>query len=170
MQRRAFAVGARLAGISSPLAVESVRLERGLALELDGAPGAAEKLDRLIELERECCSGIEFERMAGTTRGGLRLEIRGIDPDASLFRPLRLPAASESLRARLAKATGLGVTASLFVCCVLPVAAVALLGAAAAPLTSLDGPVPIIAGAAVGGTLAWWWLGKRRVQSCGPRC
>jgi hypothetical protein len=67
----------------------SERLESGLAWELERAPGLAEKLDRLIALERECCTGVVFERLASATPGRIRFEIRGIDPTSELFRPLR---------------------------------------------------------------------------------
>ncbi len=145
-----------------PHAVETVRLDRGLAIELASEPGLAEKLDHLIELERECCSGIVFERHTGATPGGLRLEIHGIDPDASVFESLNVQGTAMSARARFTKAAGAGVFGSLFVCCVLPIAAVALLGGVAAPLASLDGPGPIAAGAVLGGAGAWRWLGRRR--------
>ena len=163
-----------------PHAIETVRLQRGLAFELTPVPGLVEKLDRLIELERECCSGIDFERLASATPGGLRLEVRGIDPDAAIFQSLGVPEAQAPVRARIAKAAGIGALGSLVVCCVLPGAAVAVLGAAAAPLTSLDGPGPIAAGALIGGTVAWRWLGRRRTRAgptagasptaCGPDC
>ncbi len=145
-----------------PHAVEIVRLDRGLAIELTSEPGLAEKLDRLIELERECCSEIVFERRTSATPGGLRLEIHGIDPDASVFESLNVRGTATSARARFAKAAGAGVFGSLFVCCVLPIAAVALVGGVAAPLASLEGPGPIAVGAVLGGAGAWRGLGRRR--------
>jgi hypothetical protein len=161
-----------------PHAIEIVRLEGGLSFELASAPGLAASLDRLIELERACCTGIVFERLASTTPSRMRLEIRGIDPDAAVFPSLRAPV--QNAGPRLAKAAGIGVLASLFVCCILQIGAAALLGAAAAPLTALDGPGPIAAGSLVGGTAAWWWMGRRRTReaagedpattACGPRC
>lgn len=84
-------LGERLAWVKSeilPHAVASERGERSIAWELTAAPGLAEKLDRLVALERECCSGIVFEHRPGTTAGRLRLEVRGIDPDAAVFRSL----------------------------------------------------------------------------------
>jgi hypothetical protein len=41
-----------------PHAVASERLADGVAWELDDVPDLAAKLDRLVELERECCSGM----------------------------------------------------------------------------------------------------------------
>jgi hypothetical protein len=161
-----------------PHATRTVRLDRGLAIELDAAPDLAARLDRLIDLERECCSDIVFERHAGATSGALRLEIHGVDPDAAAFRALQLPGASMPVGARFAAAAGAGAIGSVFVCCVLPIAAAALVGAAAAPLASLDGPGPIVAGAVVGGAAAWRWLGRRgshgkaaaSARSCGESC
>ena len=54
------------------------------------------------------------------------------------------------------------------VCCVLPVAAVALLGGIAAPLMSLDGPLPMALGAALGGAAGWRWLGRRSSRQAKP--
>ena len=65
-----------------PHAVETVRVDGGLAFELASAPGLAEKLDRLIGLERECCSGLVFERLPSASPGRLRLEVQGIDAAA----------------------------------------------------------------------------------------
>ena len=149
-------------------------LEGGLAFELRAAPELAARLDRWIELERECCSGLEFERVAGRRRGHVRLEIRGIDPDAALFADLPGSAASPSPRVgRLARAAAAGLAASVVVCCLLPIAAAALLGAAAAPLAALDGPLPMAGGAVLAGSAAWLWLARRRhgtAPVCGPEC
>lgn len=72
-----------------PHAVETVRLPDGLAVELEAAPGLARSLDQLVELERACCSEIAFRRVESARPDRLRLEIRGVDPDASIFAPLR---------------------------------------------------------------------------------
>jgi hypothetical protein len=74
------------------------RLASGLAWELDAAPGLAEKLDRLIALERECCGGVVFERTEASAAGLLRLEVRGIDPDAAAFRALHVARQREETR------------------------------------------------------------------------
>jgi hypothetical protein len=71
-----------------PHALRTERLANGVAWELDAAPGLAEKIDHLIALERECCRGIAFERTNGSAPGRLRLEVRGVDPDATVFRKL----------------------------------------------------------------------------------
>ena len=164
-----------------PHAAETIRLEDGLAIELGASPALTEKVDRWIALERECCPGITFERRSSATPGRIRFEMHGVDPNASLLKALGAPEAQPAGRARLAKAAGAGFTLSLFVCCVVPMAAGALLGAAGAPLAALDGPIPIAAGSVVGGAGTWLWLGRRRrtaadqnleaaESSCGPNC
>jgi hypothetical protein len=77
----------RLAWIRDEILAHAQRTERldaGVAWELAAAPGLAAKLDRLIELERECCDGIVFARAEASAPGRLRLEVRGVDPDAVL--------------------------------------------------------------------------------------
>jgi hypothetical protein len=167
-------LGERIAWIREEILPHARRtefLEAGLAWELEGVPGLAEKVDRLIALERECCSGVVFERTSAAP-DRIRLEVRGIDPESGLFRLLSAPASrapSRSLRA--AAAAGIGTFASLAVCCGLPLLAGALLGSLAVPLRALDAPVPLALGAGVGAGAAWWWLGRRRVTvqrgSCG---
>ena len=71
-----------------PHALETQRIAHGLAFELADAPGLAEDLDRWIALERACCSSIAFARRASATPGRLRLEVRGVDADAAIFRGL----------------------------------------------------------------------------------
>jgi hypothetical protein len=63
-----------------PYARRSERLPDGFAWELEPAPGLAEKLDRWIALERECCSDVTFERTDGAQPGWIRLEARGLLP------------------------------------------------------------------------------------------
>ncbi len=82
----------RLAWVRSQILVHAVATERGercLAWELAEAPGLREKLERLVALERECCSSIAFVHGPGAAPGRLRLEVRGVDPDAAVFRSLR---------------------------------------------------------------------------------
>ncbi len=164
-----------------PHAAETMRLEDGLAIELNASPALVEKVDRLIALERECCAGIRFERHSSATPGRVRFEIHGVDPNASMLRALGAPEANSANGARVATAAGAGLALSLFVCCIVPIAAGALVGAAAAPLAALDGPIPIAAGSLVGGAGAWLWLGRRRrtaaaqklevaESACGKNC
>lgn len=163
-----------------PHAAETVRLADGLAFELAHAPGLADRLDELIRLERDCCPGIVFERTASEAPDRLRFEVRGIDPDASVFRSLRFANAGPPVGLRAAKAAGAGVLGSVLVCCILPIAAVAVLGGAAAPLLALDSPLPIAGGALLAGSAAWWGFGRlhssKRERAgttdggCGPGC
>ncbi|MCP5058938.1 MAG: hypothetical protein GY937_19725 [bacterium] len=149
-----------------PHAIETVPIENGLALELTAAPGLAEKVDRLIELESDCCSSITWQRVERRESDHLRLEILGVKPDAEIFRSLNVPQTAPGRQSRrLGKAAGFGVLSSFVVCCVLPIAAGALFGAAAAPPTGLDEPAPLAAGALLGGAAAWWWLGRPRARS-----
>jgi hypothetical protein len=81
----------RLAWISReilPHVTGVTRLDDGLRLDLKAAPGLAQTLDHWIALERECCSGIQYQRVADPSPDRLRLEIRGVDPEASIFAPL----------------------------------------------------------------------------------
>jgi len=163
-----------------PHARRSERLLSGIAWELDAAPGLAEKLDRLVALERECCDGIVFEHGPSADAGRLRLEVRGVNPDAESFRSLLVPTTQGATRGgRLAKATVFGFLGSLAVCCALPLAAsVAVGGAAAAALAQFDDPAAIGLGTIALGAAAWWWLGRRSDRSartgatsnCGPSC
>ena len=117
----------------------------------------------LIEAERACCSGVAFEQVPSAAPDRLRLEIRGVDPDAPIFGALSagvLPDGPTSPGRRFAVATGIGVLGSVFVCCVLPIGAGALLGSSAAAFSFFDAPVPIGIGALLGGGATWWWLGR----------
>lgn len=83
------ALAERIAWIRDEILPHARRCERlasGIAWELDAAPGLAEKLEWLVALERECCGDIVFEHMQGSQPGRLRLEVRGIDPDAEWLR------------------------------------------------------------------------------------
>jgi hypothetical protein len=72
-----------------PHALRTEKLESGVAFELEAVPGLAEKLDRLIALERECCRSLRFERSDAAPPGRLRLEVHGIDPESAVLRSLR---------------------------------------------------------------------------------
>ena len=171
------ALSERLAWIRSEILSHAVATESHddtITFELAEAPGLAEKLERLIALERECCSGIDFAHERVPDSGRHRLSLRGVDPRAPVFASL---AAAERPRSgiagRLARAAGCGAAAALLVCCVLPVAAGALLGAAlAAPLASLDDPRWIALASAFFAGAAFAWQGPRRRTrgSCGSAC
>ncbi len=72
-----------------PHAVASEPSPDGIAWELEEAPGLVAKLDRLVALERECCSGIVIEHGPSPVAGRRRLEMRGIDPRAAVFASLQ---------------------------------------------------------------------------------
>jgi hypothetical protein len=93
--------------------------------------------------------------------------VRGVDPEA-LLSTLHVDASEPPRRlgGRIAKAAGTGTLLSLFVCCVLPIAAAAVLGAAvAAPFASLDNPWTIAAAAVLFGGAAFAWQGRRRASA-----
>jgi hypothetical protein len=164
-------ITARLDWIQSrilPHAVRSEAMPDGVALELADAPGLAANLDRLVELERACCSGIEIVHTASASAGQRRLEAHGADPNAPVFKLLRVkPTEPPDLAGRIAKATGLGAVTGFLVCCVLPVGLAALLGATvAAPFASLDQPWIIAAVSALSAVAAFRW--QRRARKPGP--
>ena len=147
-----------------PHAVGRERLPDGVTWELRDAPGLESRLDRLIELEAECCSRVSFAQQPGSKAGTRRLEIRGVDPDSPILQGT-FPAEPEKagVARRLGRAAGLGTALSLFVCCVLPIGAAALLGAtAAAPFASLDQPWVIAGSGLLFGGAAFLWQGRKR--------
>jgi hypothetical protein len=160
-------LGERLAWIRSeilPHAITHERKSNGIAWELDDSPGLVAKIDRLIALEKDCCSGIVFEhRPSPTAKGRRRLEVRGIDPRAAIVADLRVgPGQPRRAGSGLARAVGLGSMFSLFVCCAIPFVAAALFGAtAAAPFASLDRPWVIASVAVVFGGAAFAWQRRR---------
>ncbi len=146
------------------------KLSDGLAVLFDATPELREELDAFISFERECCSGLDFS--VREVSGALRLEIRGIDPEASVFAGIGAARGSEKLAGRgwlrLLRSAGLGVVASFVLFCVVPIGLVALLGAGlgaqlAAPLGALDNPLAVAAGGLVFAGLLWRWE-RRRAQ------
>jgi hypothetical protein len=159
-----------------PHARRTERLPSGLAWELEAAPGLAEKVDRLIALERECCASIRFVRSDASPSGRLRLEVSGIDPDSAVFRALQVGRERPGWR-EVAVAGGLGLLVSAIVCCVLPLAAAIVAGGAAATrLAALDEPWVIGLGALPAAAVAGRLLRRRRraghprATGCGPAC
>jgi hypothetical protein len=142
-----------------PHARRSERFADGIAWELEDAPGLAEKLDRWIALERECCSSVTFARRDGAQPGWIRLEVRGIDPDA-------LPApVGDGGVLRLATVAGLGVAAACVACCTFPLTAWAILGGAAAGVALIEPAWAIGFAALAVGAAAWWWRMRRAACS-----
>ncbi len=143
-----------------PRARARERLADGRAWHFASDPATRETLEELVALERECCAdGIVFD--LGEHEGGLRLAVRGVDPDAAVFRALE-PAATPNTLRRLLGAGGLGVALSAALFCGVPLAVTLWLGAAAAaPLAGLDHPAVIVL-AAVAFTATIWTFAKRR--------
>jgi hypothetical protein len=79
-----------------PLARGRENLSDGLALLFDRSAQRREQLEAFVAFERECCPGLEFS--VRDTPGALRLEIRGIDPNASAFAGLGLSAVASNER------------------------------------------------------------------------
>ena len=142
-----------------PLVVARTELLDGVAWEFESDAGTRTRLEKLAELERECCRvGLEFRVRDDVQAGRLHFEIHGAEADA--FRAL---AASprEGLK-RFAKAGGVGAAASFFVCCVIPIGVAAVAGASiAGPLLKLDHP-GIIGAVAVAFGSATWMFQRRR--------
>jgi hypothetical protein len=151
------------------------RMQNGIALVVENIPGMPAQVDRWIELERDCCQGIQFERHPGQTSGEVRVEIHGVNPDGQLFSelqdlpnplepPVSSPAGASTRLGRVLRAGGLGTLASVTLFCILPLALAAGLGATAvaAPLAALDDPLWIGLGALLGGVLGWIWLGRSK--------
>lgn len=162
-----------------PLVRGREKLSDGLALFFDASTPIREELEAFVAFERECCPGLGFS--VHDTPGALRLEIRGVDPNASLFAGAGAEtggasdAAAElgaepglfaqretherfgALRAlRALRTLGIAGAVALLVCCVVPIGIAALVGAKlAAPLSALDNPWVIALGTVGFASLLW---------------
>lgn len=148
-----------------PLARGREHLADGLALLFDSSSEMREELEAFVAFERKCCPGLGFS--VHDVPGSLRLEIHGIDPDASAFAGVAGVGAGRSVDTRQEKPertgllrvlrlVGLGGAASLVVCCVVPIGVAALVGAKlAAPLGVLDNPWVISLGTIAFASLLW---------------
>ena len=63
-------------------------LEDGFLLECNDTLNLKAKVERLGALEQECCAGLRFELQEKPQPEGLKLKIRGIDPQAEAFEQL----------------------------------------------------------------------------------
>ena len=158
----------------APHAVARRERADGIAWDFPASPEMEAKLENLIGLERQCCGGLEWGLVADPASQRLTLEVGGVDPKT--FAPLmevtpgRPPRGSGPL-GLLAKAGGIGVGVSLVVCCVLPIGAAALLGAAvAAPFAKLDHPLVIVGASLAFAIPAWGWLQRHRTASAALVC
>lgn len=61
-------------------------LPDGVALRFDATPGLRKALETFVAFERDCCPGLDFA--LHEQGSSLRLEIRGIAPDAAIFAEL----------------------------------------------------------------------------------
>lgn len=148
----------------SPLVRRREELPTGLALYFDETPEMRDRLDEFVSFERVCCSGIDWSVRSDS--GALRLEINGIDPKSPAFGFVGSDTDETSeveapgLWPRLLSSVGLGSLGAVFVCCVLPLGLVAVVGAT--PLLLLDNPWVIAGSALALGGFLWHWEGRRR--------
>ncbi len=152
-----------------PYVRKTDKLEDGYVLEFSGAPGLKARVERLIALERECCEGLQFDLSEEPQAGGLRLEVRGIDPEDGILkqlfsgseRGLGVPLRGSFLRRALSSA-GIGIGGTFLLFCVLPIGLAGLLGASAtAYLAKFDSLPALSAAAVVFGGAAWWHQRRR---------
>lgn len=68
-----------------PLVERSERIEGGFAVEGAATPELRRKLDALVALERRCCASVDWRLREDRETGRLRLEVRGLDPDAAVL-------------------------------------------------------------------------------------
>ncbi len=147
-----------------PHVVASQRADDARILELEDVPGLEGALHRWIEAERQCCDGMQIEAHPSRSPGRIRLEIRGIDPDAPVFHDLVVRPGAEAPPAwpsRLARSLGLGAAGALLLCCAAPLGATAVFGGSLAFLGALDAPGPIALVAGSGAWLVWRRLGRQ---------
>lgn len=156
-----------------PKVISRQRLERGIALLFDDTPAMREQLDAFVAFEQECCSGLDFS--VTPSDGSLRLEVLGLDPDSDVLAELgsaspqvESPAPQRGRWMRLLRSVGGGSALALLICCIAPIVAVALLGAAvAAPLVALDNPLVIVPAALAMGVLLFRFERKREERAKG---
>jgi hypothetical protein len=151
-----------------PLVRGREELSDGLALRFDATPALREQLAAFVEFERACCPGLGFS--LADAAGALRLEIRGIDPNAPVFAaagevarpetPADRPTRSQGLR--LLRSAGVGGAAAFVLFCLVPIGIAAVVGAQlAAPLAVLDNPWAVGIGGGVFAGLLWHWERRR---------
>ncbi len=136
----------------------------GVALAFDSTPERRRALEDFVVFERDCCPGLRFAlREEGAA---LLLEIRGIDPEASVFlegvsEEESAPVGASGL-ARVARAGGLGAVGAFVLFCGVPIAVAALVGAElAAPLGVLDHPLALALGTLLFAAGVWRWERRR---------
>lgn len=153
------ALETRLAMIRREIAPHVVRSDHApshLVWHFDTTPDLHDRLERLVALERECCSRFDY---AIHTDTGLRLEIRG-DGAEALQRAVAMPAPPRSRWRRAIGACGAGALGSFLVLCVLPLGVAAIAGPAIG--AGLENPASLTALALLLGAATWGWLERRR--------
>ena len=148
-----------------PRARSSEALPDGRAWEFPREPELERKLEELVSFERVCCPGLGWE-LRPVPGDGLRLEVTGMDPGASVLSAVEpgTPPPARGWR-RLAGAGAIGFASSFFVLCVLPMALVAAGGAALAGTAArLDDPRWIGGGTLLAGFLAWRVMKRRAAR------
>jgi hypothetical protein len=150
-----------------PQVRKAERIEGGFAVETDATPEMRQKLEDLVALERRCCSSVSWDLSEDARADRVRLEVRGLDPDSGLLGSLveRSTPPRRTLL-QLVKAGGLGLGASFFVLCVLPIGLAAVGGAALArSLSSLESPLTLAVGALLLGSATWALLRWREQRA-----
>jgi hypothetical protein len=150
-------------------------LADGVLLRFAATPALRAELDEFIAFEQGCCPTLDL--LVRETGNELELEIHGLDPDSELFEGLESRsdggARPASRWRRALSAIGLGSVGALTLCCVVPMAGMALFGSAlAAPLTSLDDPWVVSSTALVLAATVWIWQRRRRSRgnATAPAC
>ena len=154
-----------------PLVRRINKNDTGFSLELNGSPGLKPKVERIIELERQCCVGaLQFDLREHTQDDGLTLEVKGINLPLgtleNLFNEIKGPSDTSTQGPRLRRVLrsgGIGIVGALVVFCGIPLGLAALLGASAASYsTKLDNLALVFGGA------AWWYQTHRStIQKAG---
>jgi hypothetical protein len=143
------------------------RIEGGFAVETDATPEQRQKLEDLVALERRCCSSVSWDLSEVPRSGRVRLEVRGLDPDAGLLGSLvEAPAPHTRKLMQVVKAGGLGLGLSFFVLCVIPIGLAALGGATlASSLSGLESPLTLALGTLLLGSATWALLRWREQRA-----
>ena len=139
----------------------------GVALRFEATARNREDLRDFLAFEKECCPTLALSAVEKSR--GILLEVRGIDPESDLLADAGIPidavveARIPHRRGRLLRSIGLGGSAALVLCCLLPIAVAGLAGGGlVAPLTGLDDPWAIGFSGAFFAVLFWLRDGRRR--------
>ena len=152
-----------------PQILHHEQLPSGIAWHFPASPGVRDQLEDFVAFERRCCGDMTFAVEPSDV--GLRLRIEGDGAEAFAALTAASAAPSRRVGARLLRAGGLGLGASLLVCCILPLGVSAVAGAAvAAPLATLDQPLYIATGGLLAGIVAWVVQGERTRVACDDGC